>query len=149
MIFFTIVTQPLKTIKNRCIPIGQHKWEQEQRIVFWHWIDFFTRNWFKKMLIKILGWPYYILTKCGSYHATYQFLHFAVTTVVCVKNTLQMIEKFWLPATISCSFFQVNQRNCFEMNSKTFWPKSTKKYWWCKPKTTSTKSMNSWNKQLE
>ena len=39
---------------------------------------YFTRNWFKTMLINTFGWTYYILTKFGLYYATYQILHFAV-----------------------------------------------------------------------
>ena len=90
-----------------------------ERILTWN--PFFTRNWFKTMLINTFSWPYYILTKCGSYYATYHFLHFVLRTVIYVKKTLQLIRLFF-PDTISGSVVHVSNSNYFEANSKTFRP---------------------------
>ena len=41
-----------------------------------------TRHWFRDMLLYTFGWLCYTLTKWGLHYATYQYLHFAVTTIV-------------------------------------------------------------------
>ena len=56
--------------------------------------SFFTVAWFKALFIEAFTLPAYWIMQCGIIFASYQFLHFAVTTIIHVINALQINKVF-------------------------------------------------------
>ena len=79
---------------------------------------FFTGNWFKTMTIRTIGWPYYILTKCGLYYEAHQILFFPVTTVVYLINIRQLNKLFSSQKRFLAVPFMSTTGVFFETNKK-------------------------------
>ena len=55
---------------------------------------FFSEDWFKSMFIQLFSYLTNFLTQGGILFATYQFMHFLVTTFIHVINALQILKKY-------------------------------------------------------